>query len=195
MEMPKDYEETEGITGDYETLEAGGYICKIVVAKAETSQAGNEMLVLALDIAEGEHAGYFQRKFEQAKKQNTDVNKKIKWSNNGTHRIMKLDKEGKCNKFFKGFGTIIEESNPGYKWTGNEESLKDKVLGCLFGEEEYEKTGGDIGTAVKAKFIRSVACIKEGKFAVPEIKRLERKENAFSSFQTVSGDTDDDLPF
>ena len=45
MELPKDYEETEGITGDYETLETGGYICRIVGAKAETSQAGNEMLM------------------------------------------------------------------------------------------------------------------------------------------------------
>lgn len=193
MEMPKDYEETEGITGDYEVLEAGGYICKIVAAKAETSQAGNEMLVLALDIADGEHKGHFQRKFEQAKKQNTDVNKQVKWSNNGTHRIMKLDKEGKCNKFFKGFGTIIEESNSGYKWTGDEASLKDKVLGCIFGEEEYEKTGGDIGTAVKVKFIRSVKCIEDGNFKVPEKKKLARNENAFGDFQTASDD--DDLPF
>ncbi len=195
MELPKDYEETEGITGDYETLKAGGYICKIVGAKAETSQAGNEMLVLALDIAEGEHKGYFQRRFEDAKKQNTDVNKQVKWSNNGTHRIMKLDKEGKCNKFFKGFGTIIEESNSGYKWTGNEESLKDKVLGCIFGEEEYEKMDESIGTAVKVKFIRSVKCIQDGNFKVPEKKKLVRNENAFGDFQTMSGDSDDDLPF
>ncbi len=195
MELPKDYEETEGITGDYEILEAGGYICKIVGAKADKSQAGNEMLVLALDIAEGEHKGYFQRKFEDAKKQNKDVNKQVKWPNNGTHRIMKLDKEGKCNKFFKGFGTIIEESNSGYKWTGNEESLKDKVLGCIFGEEEYEKMDGSIGTAVKVKFIRSVKSIEEGKYKVPERKKLVRNENAFGDFQNVSSDTGDDLPF
>ena len=180
MELPKDYEETEGITGDYEILEAGGYICKIVGAKADKSQAGNEMLVLALDIAEGEHKGYFQRKFEDAKKQNKDVNKQVKWPS---------------NKFFKGFGTIIEESNSGYKWTGNEESLKDKVLGCIFGEEEYEKMDGSIGTAVKVKFIRSVKSIEEGKYKVPERKKLVRNENAFGDFQNVSSDTGDDLPF
>lgn len=195
MELPKDYDETEGITGDYDVLKAGGYICKIVSAKAEKSQAGNEMLVLAIDIVEGENKGYFQRRFDENKKQNTDPNKQIKWSNNGIHRIMKLDKDGRCNKFFKGFGTIIEESNSGYKWTGDEASLKDKVLGCIFGEEEYEKMDGSIGTTVKAKSIRSVKCIQEEKFKIPEIKRLPKRGDAFDGFQTTSGDTGEELPF
>ncbi len=192
MEMPKDYESCEGITGDYEKIEAGGYICKIVNAKVEKSQAGNEMLVLELDIAEGEHEGYFQRRYEESKKGNTDPGRQAKWSNNAIHRIMILDKEGKCNRYFKGFGTIIEESNTGYKWTGDENTLKNKVLGAIFREEEYEKNNGEIGTSCKVNSIRTVKAIKEGKYNVPELKKLDRGETY--EFDTTTSDIDD-LPF
>lgn len=191
MEMPKDYEETVGITGEYERVEAGGYICKIVNAKTEKSQAGNEMLVLAIDIAEGEHQGYFKRRYDELVKQCTDPSKMPKYPNNAVHRIMVLDKEGKCNRFFKGFGTIIEESNQNYKWTGDEKSLKDKKIGVVFGEEEYQGNNGQIKTSTKIRSIRSVQAIEDGKFEIPEKKKLAAQNNIFDT--TVSDD--DDLPF
>lgn len=191
MEMPKDYEETVGITGEYERVEAGGYICKIISAKAEKSQAGNEMLVLAIDILEGEHQGYFKRKYDELVKQCTDPNKMPKYPNNAVHRIMVLDKEGKCNKFFKGFGTIIEESNKDYKWIGDEKSLKDKKIGAVFGEEEYRKNDGSIGTITKIRSIRSVQAIEDGKFEIPEKKKLATQSNIFNNVESDN----DDLPF
>ena len=193
MELPKDYDETVGITGDYEVLEPGGYICKIISAKEEKSKNDNRMLVIAFDIGEGEHAGIFQRKFDEAKKQNRDPNKKIKWNNNGIHRIMVLDKEGKTNKFFKGLGTVIEDSNVGYKFTGDEESLKGKIFGAVFREEEYEKMDGSIGTTCKISQIRTVKAIKEGKYNIPEIKKLPEKGEAYE-FNTTT-DSNDELPF
>ena len=192
MELPKDYNDVQGITGDYEALEPGGYICKIISAKEEKSKNDNRMLVIAFDIAEGEHAGIYQRKFDEAKKQNTDPNKQVKWNNNGIHRIMILDKEGKTNKFFKGFGTIIEESNTNYKFTGDESSLKDKIFGAVFGEEEYEKMDGSIGTVCKINQLRTVKAIKEEKYKIPEIKKLNKGE-AYEFDTTSSGN--DDLPF
>ena len=194
MEMPKDYNETQGITGDYEIVEAGGYICKIVSAKEEKSQAGNSMLVLALDIAEGEHQGYYKKLYDERLKQNKNPNAIIKYPNNAIHRIMLYDKDGKCNKFFKGFGTIIEESNVGYKWTGDEKTLTNKVLGVIFGEEEYEKMDGSIGTSTKVKSIRTVKAIHEGNYKVPELKKLPPKGEAFEDFVN-SATSNEELPF
>ena len=39
MEKVKGYEEAEAITGEYERLNAGGYICKIISAKEEKTQS------------------------------------------------------------------------------------------------------------------------------------------------------------
>ena len=53
MEKVQGYEEAQAMTGEYERLNAGGYICKIISAKEEKSKSGKRMLVLALDIVEG----------------------------------------------------------------------------------------------------------------------------------------------
>lgn len=61
MEKLQGYDEAQAITGEYERLEAGGYICKIKSAKEEKSKTGKKMLVLALDITEGEKKDFFKR--------------------------------------------------------------------------------------------------------------------------------------
>lgn len=201
MEMPKNYDETQGITGDYETLEPGGYICKVINAKEETSKNGNQMIVIAFDIAEGEKEGFFQKKYDEAKKQNTDVNNIVKWPNNGVHRLMLLDNEGNCNKFFKGFITSVELSNTGYdfkKSKFNEKTLKDKLFGGLFGKEEYERLDGTTAFATKLRFIRTVEKIKSGDFETPADKLLPKsqKGDSFENFANINmSSDDDDLPF
>ena len=52
---------------------------------------------------------------------------------------------------------------------------------------------GSIGTTTKIKFIRTVEAIKEGKFKIPEIKKLIQKGEAFDDFATDV--QNDDLPF
>lgn len=194
MELPKDYEETVGITGDYETLEAGGYICKIINAKEEISKNGRQMLVIAFDIAEGEHKDIYKRRYDELVQSNKDPNKQIKWPNNGIHRIMVKNKDEGTNRFFKGFMSCIESSNTNYKFTGDEKTLKDKLFGGIFREEEYEKMDGSIGISCKIDGIRSVNTIRDGKFKTPEIKRLPAKGEAFEGFMSGIEDNDD-LPF
>lgn len=184
MELPKDYEQTQGFTGEYETLEPGGYVCVIKEARTEKSSTGKDMLVIAFDIAEGEEkAGFYKRKFDE------DNRADKKWQ--GVHKIMVLDKDGKCSKFFKGFGTSIEASNQGYKFTGDEASLKGKKFGGLFGKEEYENVFKERKMITKLRFIRSANGIKEAK--VPEPKLLPQKSDI--SFETDFAADNDDLPF
>lgn len=191
MEKIQGYDEAQAITGEYETLEAGGYICKIISAKEETSQNGNRMLVIAFDIAEGEHKGIYKRRYDELVKQNNDPATTVKYPNNGVYRVM-LDSE-KAAGYLKGLMTSIEASNTNFKWNWDEKVLKDKLFGGVFGEEEYEKMSGEIGTTVKLKWIRSVQAIEDGKYKIPDKKCLNKKSD--NIFNTDVRDDDDDLPF
>ncbi|MBP3464092.1 MAG: hypothetical protein J6K45_06405 [Clostridia bacterium] len=190
MEKIAGYDEAVALTGEYEVLEPEGYICKVISAKVETSQNGNEMLVIAFDVETGEHKGIYKRRFDEAVKANNDPNTKIKWPNNGIHRIM-LNND-KAAGFLKGFMTSVESSNSNFKWDWDEKKLKDKLFGGIFGEEEYEKNDGSIGTSTKLRWIRSVQAIEDGKYKIPDPKKLN-KSNVNSPFN--EDDDDDDLPF
>lgn len=186
MEKLQGYEEAKAITGEYEKLEAGGYVCKIVSAKEEKSKSGKRMLVLALDILEGDKKDFFQKRFSE----NTNPDKK--WSAGAIYRQM-LEGE-KAVGFLKGLMTSLEASNEGFKWDWDEKKLKDLKCGAIFGEEEYEKMDGSIGTSTKVKFIRTVKAIQEGNFKVPELKKLPQKGEAFEDFVN-SIDSNEPLPF
>ena len=68
MEKINGYDSAIALTGEYERLKPGGYICKIIAAKEETSKkSGSRMLTLALDIDEGEHRGFFKKRWEELK--------------------------------------------------------------------------------------------------------------------------------
>lgn len=196
MKLPNDYDETVGVNGgDFETIEAGGYICKIVSAKIEKSQTQKDMLVIAYDIAEGEHKDFYQRRYDSYKENSTPDNP-AKWPTNGVHRTMILDSNGKCNKFFKGLITAIEESNEGFKFNdgkGNadESKLKGKLFGALIGREQYVGNDGNLKFSSKIRFIRSVQTIEDGKFDIPEDKLVDSGIPG----ATFTNSDDDDLPF
>ena len=184
MEKLENYDNVAPITGEFERLEAGGYICKIVSAKEETSKSGKRMLVIALDIAEGDKKDFFRNRFTE------NANPDKKWPAGGVYRQM-LEGD-KAVGYLKGLMTSLEASNTGFKWDWDEKKLKDLKCGAIFGEEEYEKLDGSVGTTTKVKFIRTVKAIQDGNFKVPELKKLPQKGEAFDSFGTVA---DDDLPF
>lgn len=186
MEKLEGYDNAVAITGEYERLEAGGYICRIINAKEEKSKSGKRMLVIALDIAEGEKKDYFKKRFDE------DNRAEKKWPAGAIYRQM-LEGE-KAAGFLKGLMTSLEASNEGFKWEWNEKKLRDLKCGAIFGEEEYEKMDGSIGTSTKIKFIRTVKAIQEGNFKVPELKKLPQKGESFEDFINSVND-DDDLPF
>lgn len=186
MEKLNGYDEAQALTGEYEKLEAGGYICIIKSAKEEVSKSGKRMLVMALDIAEGEKTDYFKKRFEE------NATPEKKWPASAIYRQM-LEGE-KAAGYLKGIMTSLEASNPNFKWNWDEKKLANLKCGAIFGEEEYERIDGSVGTTTKIKFIRSVQSIREGKFKVPEIKKLPKKGEAFEDFVNVV-DENDDLPF
>lgn len=186
MEKLKGYDEAQAITGEYEKLNAGGYICKIKSAKEEKSKTGKRMLVIALDILEGDKKNFFKKRFDE------DTRAEKKWPAGAIYRQM-LEGE-KAAGFLKGLITSIEASNEGFKWDWDEKKLANLKCGAIFGEEEYEKLDGSVGTSTKVKFIRTVKSIEEGNFKIPEIKKLPQKGEAFEDFVN-SVTSDEELPF
>ena len=187
MEKVQGYDEAQAITGEYEKLNAGGYICKIINAKEEKSKSGKRMLVLELDIAEGDKKDFFRNRF------NENSNPDKKWPAGAIYRQM-LEGE-KAAGFLKGLMTSLEASNEGFKWDWDEKKLANLKCGAIFGEEEYEKMDGSIGTTTKVKFIRTVKAIQDGNFKVPELKKLPEKGEAFEDFVNSVTSENDDLPF
>ena len=192
MEKIEGYETAQALTGEYERLKPGGYICKIIAAKEEKSQnSGNRMLTLALDIDEGEQKGFFMKRFEELKKEKTDPNQEIKYPNAAIYHQM-LEGNEKAVGFLKGLMTSLEASNPKFKWNWDEKKLVGLRCGAIFGEEEFERLDGSIGNTCKVKFIRTTKCIEDGNYKVPELKKLPVKGDAAE----FSGAADnDDLPF
>lgn len=177
------YDEAEALTGEFEVLETGGYICKIISAKVEKSKTNKEMLVIAFDIAEGDHKDYFKKRFDN----NTSLDKK--WPTNGIYRQM-LEGE-KAVGYLKGLMTSLEASNSNFKWDWDESKLKGLSFGGIFGREQYEAFDGTLKLTTKLQFIRSVEKIKNGDFKIPDDKLLNKKQDE-GEYITVS---DDELPF
>ena len=180
------YEKTEAFTGDYEQLEPGGYICKILKVITEEKPYG-ELLRIGFDVIEGEHKDFYKRKFEKAKLSNSEA----KWQGMYYQTVKQDDL-----KYFKGFITAVENSNSGYKWDWDEKKLVGKLFGGVFGQEEFENNKGKIKLSTKCVWVRSVDQVRKG-IEPPEIKRLAGRSAPTSGWDPVStnAESDDDLPF
>lgn len=102
-------------------------------------------------------------------------------------------------RFFKGFKTAVENSNPGYVFNNDPQSLVGKFLGVVLAEKEYVSKTGEVKTCLYVAEQRSGKAIREGDFKVPELKRLDPgKLNNYAAptqgFTPIDVD-DGELPF
>lgn len=184
MKKMEGYEEAQALTGEYEVLEPGGYICKILSAKEEKTKTNKNALIIAFDIVEGDNKDFYKKKFDE------DTRLDKKWPSNGIYRQM-LEGD-KAMGYFKGMITALEASNPNFKWDWDESKLKDLKFGGIFGREQYEANDGSHKFSTKLRFIRSVEKIKNGEFEIPADKLLPSKvDNAW----TMTEEDANDLPF
>ena len=197
MILPNDYDSTKAYdgTGGYSPLPVGGHICRIVGARATKSRNGNDMIEVAFDISEGsEFDGKFKERFDYIRKSKADA----KWPNGGMFRTGVLTADGKTSGYFKGLITAVEESNPGYSFKGsgcNEDTMKGKLIGFNFGEEDYKGNDGKIRTSIKPFYAVSVQTVRDG---IEPPKKKEYKPKPGESM-VAQGFTEvnepDDLPF
>ena len=185
MNKPNDYDSAPMLVeGD---LPPGGYVCQVKKIEETASKNGNAMLKIALDIYEGQYAGFYQDKFDS----NTRLGKK--WPSVFNQLI--YDKDGNTNRSFKSFCEKMKESNGIEIPWGDHfcSALKGKLIGVTFGREQFEGNDGMLHWTTKPKYWKTVSEIREGKYTVPEDRPLKQETStAPQGFDAIS---DEDLPF
>ena len=158
---------------DFKALPIGAYECKIINAvENHNEQSGKTTLKVMVDIASGEYKDYFKKRYDS----NTAIDRK--WDNNAT-KVLAF--EGENTSFFKGFITIVENSNVGYKWNWEESTLRDKKLVGVFQYEQYEKQDGTKALKVRLTKFRSLD--KLGKIEVSDsVKMLDGSYKSYDDY-------------
>lgn len=166
LKKPTDWDKIDGIEyGDYEQLELGGHEVVIKNAYEYTGKTGNVSLKIEVDIiGKDKQAGFYQKQYDN------NISSDRKWPS-GACKYVSLKEDENCIALFKGFTTAVENSNPGYKWNFDEQTLIGKKLCGVFGLEEFEKQDGTIGTMVKLTQFRSLDKLKD--VQIPKVKLID----------------------
>lgn len=180
----------EKAAGAREILPAGGYVCEIKNAKVEEYSGGLSTLILAIDVVEGQYAGFFKKDFDQ----NTREDKK--WR--GTYRINLPKDDGSemdawTKRTFGNFIWSVQESNPGYTWDWEEKKLKGKKLGVIYRNREWEMSG-NTGWTTEAAGSASAEDIRSGSFRPLKDKPLKNRPVPQATAEEAVDD-ESDLPF
>lgn len=198
MEKPKGYDEVK--TNTYtQKIQVDGYVCQIKKAVIQQVK-GYEIMNILYDIAEGDYKDYYQDDFEYQKKQ---PEREAKWK--GVFRLfLPQDRDHGTEKYenssrgLKGFITSVERSNKGYEWQWDERTLSGKLVGLVYGLEEWE-WGDRSGYTPKPRFATEVEKIRKGDFQTPKPKQKKNKKSTSSNYEEPKKSeyniTEDDLPF
>ena len=178
--------------GEFKKMPAGGYVCRIqaVRTKGINSYGGAEIdyvndkqyVKLIWDVDEGEFAGKFSDEYWAGESKDWGHTFYLSWKNLGA---------------FKSAIQALDESNPGFDAFAAADAENwglfiGKQLGLVIGEEEYEANDGSIKTRYTLPRIKSVQDIRDGKFRVPELKKLPSSTTQQAPAQASSFD---DVPF
>lgn len=194
MKRLNGYEQAQAYTNP-DRLPVGGYVLKILNVAYQGNDWG-DAIILSFDIAEGEFKGFFENNYK------AQTGKDKKWK--GAYRLMVPADDGSEKdewkmRRFKTVITNIEESNPGYHWDWDEQTLKGKIVGALFNNKEYEYNGRH-GFFTNCHSLVPVERIRSGKFEIPA-DTLIRKDGpqhptaSGDGFMNIPDGLDDELPF
>ena len=195
MNKPAGFDETQ-VLGEYTPIKLGGHKLVIMQVEEVTASNGNQYLKVSFDTAKDDIQPNY---YSNAYKNDTRGNKK--WS--GVTTVFPTDKDGKTSRAFKTFCTAIEHSNAGFKMVWGEQfcnALKGKLVGGIFGEEEY-LYNGEKKTANKLFWFRGIDNILNAD--IPNKRELsdddynryaDRKADA-DGFMNIPDGIDEELPF
>ena len=178
-------------------LPAGAYVCKIMGVRYEEGKDGkSDMLILQFDITEGDQKDFFKKQYEA----NTSEDKKWK----GTVRIYVptddgSEKDGWTKKTFAGWIDAVEKSNTGYSWAWDEQTLKNKTVGIVFGETGTVINGRNV-VYTEARFGIEADKVRDGsapaaKFKVRPGYKAETAAPVDDGFMTIPDTSEEEIPF
>lgn len=177
-------------------LPKGAYVVRILSVKVVKTKAGNDQLVIAFDINEGEYKDHYKAMYDR----NTNEDKK--WPNDGVFRLT-VPYPG-CPDYivldWDSFFADLEDSNNGFVFSGDEKALKGKIIGAKMRIEDSEWKG-TIYSNVRMKWSCTADAVRQGKPGkMPRDKRIQKDESGetasatnYAGFQTV--DNNEELPF
>ena len=187
MKPINNFANVQATTGEFNRPTAGGYCVEILEVKdfPMNAQTGKgDYLKIDYDICHGEFAGYYTKQNER-------------FGGAWFANFIRSYKESAVG-MFKHFINCVEESNKGYKWNWEENSLVGKYVGVVLGEEEYLKNDGTVGVRLTVKEIKTIDQIVNGQFKVPAIKKLAGTVNTspiVSAPKFTELEDDEALPF
>ena len=193
MLKPNGYDEAQ-VLGEFTPIQLGGH--KLVIKQVEelTGSNGNQYIKVSFDTTKDDvQPNYYTNAYKQDSR---DVKK---WS--GVTTVFPTDYEGKTSRQFKTFCTSVEKSNPGFKMVWGAKfciSLKDKLVGGVFGEEEYYNSFNELKTARKLFWFRSIDGVMDAE--IPNKRTVEQEQPVVLDGSAILDgfspiDSDDDLPF
>lgn len=184
---------------DQERLPVGGYVIKILNVDYQSNEWG-DVIVLSFDIIEGDHKDFFSQNYKSQDQEDK------KWKGTYRLRVPKDDGSEQDEWTMRRFKTVIsafEESNPGYHWNWNEKTLKEKTIGAIFNNKEYEFNGRH-GFFTNCHSLVPVEKIRSEKFKIPADTLLKQRDNngypagatpGENGFMNIPDGIDDELPF
>lgn len=209
MQKPKNYDNVQEY-GEFQPLEIGGHILKILKVEETVSKKGRPMVKIHFDTAENDRQpNFFKKRYD------SDTRAEKKWG--GIVRQLTEDaKTGEAAPGFKTFTESVRKSNSSsfqLVWDDTFcERFKGRLVGGVFRREEFViasgKRAGQKAFSTKCFVFRSVAAINEGvdppkdKILTDEeykneLIRLGLDAPALDSYsaQVPMTETDDDYPF
>ena len=201
MKPINNYEKYQAFNNRPTQLPVGGYVFRISAVRYEQGQNGSsDRIVVAFDVAEGEYAGFFKKKFD------ADQNEDKKWKGTATVYVPKEDGSEQDTwtiQKMRTFTNALEDSNPNYKFDWDENKWKGLMIGGVFGEV-YSMINGKQIKYTAFKTACSVGDIHAGRFRIPkpQYKNGAKPEWTASApqadsegFMNISSDNLEDVPF
>lgn len=122
----------------FQMLPKGAYVVTIKSAKEENNKSGvGTHLTIAFDIAEGEYKGFYQNQFE------SDTNEDKKWSRDAIYYVT-VPNDNSPQYVWDNWNTFfadLEDSNDGFVFGGDVKTLKGKLIGGKFHNDQSEYNG------------------------------------------------------
>ena len=194
MKKFNDYETTQSYSNS-EKLPVGGYVLKVANVRYEEGQNGNsDRIQLMFDIAEGEQKDFFRKQYD------AQTSEDKKWKGTMSIYVPKDDGSEQDTWTKRRFKTIMEAfeaSNSGYAWNWDENSLKGKLIGGVFGEIKTVIDGKDI-TYVGMRYTITADDARKGNFKIPDIQYKNgatANSGKNDDFMSVPKGSEEEIPF
>lgn len=177
-----DYENAKASTGDFTRLPAGGYVARITEV-VDTPDGDKPYLTVTYDIAEGQFKDYYADEWGK--------------EHPYAHQFRQYYST-KALGAFKGFLFAVDKSNgtdfvTKAKTGLNEKELVGKQVGLVIAYKERMTDRGEVREVSYVDKYRSVEAIHEGRFNVPELRKLAPTASTPpAGFENIAPD---DLPF